>query len=177
MVRRSALTLAVLVILGCLALFLCGCGEDEKKASPFLESEQRLEGMYEECKTIEISDPAGEHPDIDTDEIKSLPEVDVKTVLVRSNGMEKEGVWTGARLSDVLRGSGIEGPFTELRMEAWDGYVAKIGYEMAMRPDTILAWEEDGAPLPEEQGPVRLVVGSEDGFYWIHRITRMEIVR
>jgi DMSO/TMAO reductase YedYZ molybdopterin-dependent catalytic subunit len=48
---------------------------------------------------------------------------------------------------------------------------------MAMRPDTIIAYQEDGEPLPQEEGPVRLVVGSEDGFYWIQRITRMEIVR
>ncbi|MEW6555153.1 MAG: molybdopterin-dependent oxidoreductase [Actinomycetota bacterium] len=176
MTRKAALALAVLLLAGCLAASLCGCGE-EKKASPFLESEKRLEGMYEECRTIEVSDTAGERPDIDTEKIKSLPVVDVRTVLVRSNGMEEEGVWTGARLSDVLASSGVAGPFTELRMEAWDGYVAKVGYEMAMRPDTIIAWEEDGASLPEEQGPVRLVVGSEDGFYWVHRITRMEIVR
>jgi DMSO/TMAO reductase YedYZ molybdopterin-dependent catalytic subunit len=177
MARRPALALlAVLLLAGCLAVSLCGCGEEEK-ASPFLESEKRLEGMYEECKTIEVSDAAGEHPDIDTEAIKSLEMVDVNTVLVRSNGMEKEGVWSGVRFSDVLRNIGVAEPFTELRMEAWDGYIAKIPYEMSMRADTILAWEEDGSPLPEEQGPVRLVVGSEDGFYWIQRITRIEVVR
>jgi len=122
-------------------------------------------------------DPLGERLEIDTEEIKSMQAVDVETVLVRSNGMEKPGVWTGVPLSEVLKSHGVEGPFAEIRIEAYDGYVAKIPGEMAMRPDTILAWEEDGAPLPEEQGPVRLVVGSEDGFYWIHRITKMEIVR
>jgi DMSO/TMAO reductase YedYZ molybdopterin-dependent catalytic subunit len=77
----------------------------------------------------------------------------------------------------VLQKQGVEGPFAELRMEAWDGYIAKVSYDIAVRPDTILAWEEDGAAIPEEQGPIRLVVGSEDGFYWIHRITGMEVVR
>jgi DMSO/TMAO reductase YedYZ molybdopterin-dependent catalytic subunit len=124
-----------------------------------------------------MTDPLGERPEIDTAEVGTMPMVDVDTVLVRSNGMEKPGVWTGVPLSEVLKRYGVEGDFVEIRMEAWDGYVAKIGYEMAMRPDTILAFEEDGAPLPQEEGPVRLVVGSEDGFYWIHRITRMEIVR
>jgi DMSO/TMAO reductase YedYZ molybdopterin-dependent catalytic subunit len=174
---RRFVTLPALIIVAVILLAsICGCGE-EKEASPFLESEKRLEGMYEECKTIGVVDPLGEHPDINTEEIKALEAVDVETVLVRSNGMEKQGVWTGARLSDVLRMYGIEGPFTEIRMEAWDGYVAKIEYEMAMRPDTIIAWEENGEPLPQEEGPVRLVVGSEDGFYWIHRITKMEIER
>ncbi len=174
--KRKTPVIALLIAACCLAVAICGCGEEEKE-SPFLESERRLEGMFEECRTIEISDPAGERPEVDTDEIKSLEKVDVSAVLVRSNGMEKPGVWSGVRLSDVLRNSGVEEPYVEIRFEAWDGYVAKVPYEMVMRPDTILAWEEDGATIPEEQGPVRLVVGSEDGFYWIHRITRMVIVR
>jgi hypothetical protein len=166
-----------LLALVCLPALLCGCSKEEAPSSRFLESERRLEGMYEACMTIELSDPAGERPDIDTGGLKAMEVIDVEAVLVRSNGMAKPGVWTGVRLSDVLREHGAEGPFVEIRMEAWDGYVAKVAEEIAMRPDTILAWEEDGAPLPQEQGPVRLVVGSEDGFYWIHRITRMEIVR
>lgn len=173
-VRRALAAVAIITTMT--AFLACGCGQEEKP-SPFLESERRLEGMYDECKTIEISDPLGEQPEIDVDEVRDMPMVDVDTVLVRSNGMAKAGVWTGVPLSEVLRRYGVEGDITEIRMEAWDGYVAKIPYEMAMRPDTILAFEEDGGPLPQEEGPVRLVVGSEDGFYWIHRITRMEIVR
>ncbi len=166
-----------LAVTACLLASICGCGE-EREVSPFLESERRLEGMYEECATIEISDPLGDRPDIVVEDIKSsMQKVDVEAVLVRSNGMAKEGVWSGARLSEVLQSHGVEGPFVELRIEAFDGYIAKVDYEIAMRPDTILAWEEDGAPLPEEQGPIRLVVGSEDGFYWIHRITEMEVAR
>jgi DMSO/TMAO reductase YedYZ molybdopterin-dependent catalytic subunit len=46
-----------------------------------------------------------------------------------------------------------------------------------LRPDTILAFEQDGTPIAQEDGPVRLVVGSEDGFYWVRMITRIEIVR
>ncbi|MBC7230422.1 MAG: molybdopterin-dependent oxidoreductase [Actinobacteria bacterium] len=175
--RRHPCIPAALLITAFTLAFLYGCGGSRNDSPMLLESERRLEGMYEECRTIEIHDPLGERPDIDTDEIRGYKNVDVETVLVRSNGMEKPGVWTGARLGDVLRGQGVEEPFVEVRMEAWDGYVARVSYEMAMRPDTILAWAENGAPIPREQGPVRLVVGSEDGFYWIHRIVSMEIVR
>jgi DMSO/TMAO reductase YedYZ molybdopterin-dependent catalytic subunit len=174
--RRHLTPGLCLILAATLFISICGCGQPQK-ASPFLESEKRLEGMYEACQTIKLSDPAGEHPSIDTEEIKSLGKVDVDTVLVRSNGMRKPGVWTGVKLSDVLEKYGVEGPFSEIRMEAWDGYVAKISYEIVMRPDTVIAYEENGAPLPQEEGPVRLVVGSEDGFYWIQRITGMEIVR
>jgi hypothetical protein len=175
-VKKHTASLSCLIMATLLLVTICGCGQQEK-ASPFLESEKRLEGMYEACKTIELSDPAGGHPSIDTEAIKFLNQVDADTVLVRSNGMRKPGVWTGVRLSDVLVKYGVDSPFVEMRIEAWDGYVAKISYELIMRPDTIIAYEENGAPLPQEEGPVRLVVGSEDGFYWIQRITKMEIVR
>lgn len=165
-----------LVVLVAALLAAAGCGQESKDAR-LLESERRLQGMYEECLTIEVTDSLGEHPPIATEELKGMETVDVDTFLVRSNGMARHGVWTGAKLSDVLAKYGIEGEFSELRFVAYDGYVAKIPREMAMRPDTVIAWQQDGQPLPQEEGPVRLVVGSEDGFYWIHRITGMEIVR
>ena len=71
-VRR---VLAAVAVMTTLAAFLaCGCGKEDKP-SPFLESERRLEGMYEECKTIEISDPLGERPEIDVDEVREMPMV------------------------------------------------------------------------------------------------------
>lgn len=168
-------TALVCLIAGC-AFAGAGCG-DEQQPSRFLKSEERLEGMYEACKTIAISDPAGERPPILADELAGYPRVDVTTELVRSNGMRLPGTWSGASISEVLAKHGVEGPFTELRIVAWDEYVAKVPYDIAMRPDTILAYEQEGEPLPREDGPVRLVVGSEDGFFWIRMIVRLEVVR
>ena len=158
------------------ALAGAGCGEDTQP-SRFLKSEERLAGMYEACRTVTISDPAGEHPPILVDELGDYPLTDVTTELVRSNGMRLTGTWSGAVVSEVLARHGVEGPFTELRIVAWDEYVAKVPYDIAMRPDTIFAYLQEGEPLPEEDGPMRLVVGSEDGFYWIRMIVRLEVVR
>ncbi len=175
--RVRNLTVAVLLAaLACAAV--AGCGQDKKtKPSRFLKSEERLAGMYEACRTIELSDPAGPRPPVLVSELYDYPRVDVTTELIRSNGMRLPGTWSGAAVSEVLAGHGVEGPFSELRMVAWDDYVAKVSYDVAMRPDTILAYEEEGRPLPEEDGPMRLVVGSEDGFYWIRMIVRLEVVR
>ena len=176
--RVLKLILVSMVAVCLLALVPVGCaGEQEVEDPRFLESEKRLEGMYEACQTIEVRDEIAEHEAIEIEVIKGLETVDVDTVLIRSNGMGKQGVWTGVRLSDVLDFYGIDGGFQEIRMEAWDGYIAKIDNDIALRPDTILAWLENGEPIPEEEGPIRLVVGSEDGFYWIYRIIAMEFVR
>ncbi len=117
-------TALVCLIAGC-AFAGAGCG-DEQQPSRFLKSEERLEGMYEACKTIAISDPAGERPPILADELAGYPRVDVTTELVRSNGMRLPGTWSGASISEVLAKHGVEGPFTELRIVAWDEYVAKV---------------------------------------------------
>lgn len=170
----------VAMVLACLvaacALAGAGCGE-KQQPSRFLKSEERLAGMYEACRTIVISDPAGEYPPILAEELTDYPRVDVTTELVRSNGMRLPGTWSGAAVSEILAAHGVEGPFIELRIVAYDDYVARVPYDIAMRPDTILAYEQEGEPIPQEDGPVRLVVGSEDGFYWIRMIVRLEVVR
>lgn len=172
--KRPALLAAFLVIAVFALCAFAGCGDG--KSDRLLESERRLEGMYEACQNIVVSLPDGTKRTITVDEVKGLPEVEVNAVLKRSNGMTKSGTWSGARLSDVLAGHDITGPFKELRVEAWDGYVGRVGAEVAMRPDTILAYMGYGKPLPEEDGPLRLVVASEDGFYWIRMITGIEVI-
>lgn len=132
--------------------------------------------MYEACQTIQVSGPSGALAPILAGHLKDYPLIDVDTVLKRSNGMRVHGVWSGARLSDVLRDSGVSEPFTELRLTAWDGYVAKVSYKLAMQPDTILAYLQDGQSVPQEDGPVRLVVGSQDGFYWVRMIVKVEVI-
>lgn len=151
-----------------------GCGGAEEV--PLLESEKRLEGMYEACRTIELLD-SGTTKVIETDSLGDLPQERVEAMLKRSNGMMKQGTWTGPTLASVLDSQGVTRPFQELKIEAWDGYVGRVGYDIALLPDTILAATQDGKPVPKEDGPVRLVVGSRDGFYWIRMITVIEVIR
>jgi DMSO/TMAO reductase YedYZ molybdopterin-dependent catalytic subunit len=163
--------LAVLVFVS-----LSGCGNTNSQ-SRLLESERRLKGMYEACRTIKLADPLGDHPPIKTDELKSLKKVEVDAVLKRANGMEIPGKWAGAPLGAVLAAHGVATPFRELRIEAWDGYVDRVSYDVASRPDTILAYLQDGKKLPRDDGPVRLVVASQPGFYWIRMIVKIEVLR
>jgi DMSO/TMAO reductase YedYZ molybdopterin-dependent catalytic subunit len=171
--KRVALPFALLLAF-CLVL-AAGCG-GKKSGTVLLKSEQRLAGMYEACKTIELTDGASKQT-INTDQLKALGAVQVSAVLKRANGMQKPGTWSGAPLSAVLASKGVSQPYRELRIEAWDGYVGRVASDIAMRPDTILADTQDGKPIPREDGPVRLVVGSEDGFYWIRMITKIEVLR
>jgi DMSO/TMAO reductase YedYZ molybdopterin-dependent catalytic subunit len=171
--KRPALPLVLSVIF--LIITVIGCGGN-KKAPVLLESEKRLAGMYEACQKIELTDGAS-HQIIDTHEIQALGSVEIEAVLKRANGMKKRGKWVGTRFSAVLDSKGVARPFKELRIEAWDGYVGRIAFDIVERPDTILAYMQNGKPLPREDGPVRLVVASEDGFYWLRMITKIEVIR
>jgi DMSO/TMAO reductase YedYZ molybdopterin-dependent catalytic subunit len=154
---------------------LAGCGGGGK-APALLESEKRLAGMYEACQKIQLTDGESKQT-IHTGELAALGSVEIEAVLKRANGMEKPGKWAGTPFAAVLDSKGVAKPFKELRIEAWDGYVGRISFDISQRPDTILADREDGKSLPREDGPVRLVVASEDGFYWMRMITRIEVIR
>ena len=167
---RRNLLIALCVLL--LATALPGCG----KQKVLLESEKRLSGMYRACQNIVIADPP-KTTRVAVSSFSPLQQQTVNAVLKRSNGMKISGTWSGVKLSDVLAANGVATPFKELKITAYDGYVGRISYDIAVMPDTIVASRESGKPLPRDEGPVRLVVASQDGFYWIRMLTRIEVLR
>jgi hypothetical protein len=166
----------VVVALACLVMMLPGCSSGAKKSQPLLPSEKRLEGMYAGCKVIEVTDGQAKKS-IDTTKLPALTPVEFDAVLKRANGMRITNHWKGASLNSVFDSIGVTGPYKELKMTAWDGYVGRVSYDIASKPDTILAYQQDGKPVPRDDGPVRLVVASQEGFYWVRMITKIEVVR
>lgn len=91
--------------------------------------------------------------------------------------------WRGVRLADVLARAGLRSNAVELAFDAADAaplegtpdYVKSLPLGKAMHPDTLLAYEMNGAPLPELNGhPLRLVVPGWTATYWIKHVTRIE---
>lgn len=177
--RRTIFAAAIVLAIALSVSVLAGCGSASKTSTgskPLLPSEKRLNGMYEGCRVIKLTDGQTTKT-IDTTTLNMRPPVEFDAVLKRSNGMKITNHWKGAELNSVLSSAGITGPYTELKFTAWDGYVGRVPYDIASKPDTVLAYQQDGRPVPREDGPVRLVVASQDGFYWIRMITGIEVVR
>lgn len=91
--------------------------------------------------------------------------------------------WRGVRLADVLARAGLRNNAVELAFDAADAaplegtpdYVKSLPLGKALHPDTLLAYEMNGAPLPELNGhPLRLVVPGWTATYWIKQVTRIE---
>ena len=167
------------VIIGLIFLlfaFAAGCGGTTTSSKPVLESEKKLVGMYTACQNIALTDGAT-HKTITVTGIKAMPPLETQAILKRSNGMTHTDTWKGTPLNAILDANGVARPFKELKIQAWDGYVGRVSFDVASKPDTMMAYMMDGKPIAKEDGPVRLVVPSEDGFYWIRMITKIEVIR
>lgn len=85
--------------------------------------------------------------------------------------------WKGVRLVELLGRVGLKPGIRKVVFHADDGYTDSIVLDAALRPDTLLAYEMNGAPLPKEHGyPARLLVPGIYGMKNVKWITRIELV-
>jgi DMSO/TMAO reductase YedYZ molybdopterin-dependent catalytic subunit len=100
-------------------------------------------------------------------------------------GAVSEARWTGARLRDVLERAGLDPRSTEVVLTGADrgqfeddggrhAYGRSLPLRKAIDPDTLLAYEMDGDPIPAAHGgPVRAIVPgwyATDSVKWLERI-------
>jgi DMSO/TMAO reductase YedYZ molybdopterin-dependent catalytic subunit len=113
-----------------------------------------------------------------------------KTVEVSytNGGAPELHTFTGVPLSHVLKTFGLPGEDTDhesrlllyIVLSARDGYQVVVTYSeidpyLGDEP-MLLAWEQDGAPIPDGHGPVQLVVpGDLFGSRYIWGIDRIEV--
>jgi DMSO/TMAO reductase YedYZ molybdopterin-dependent catalytic subunit len=143
-------------------------------------------------------DGANGQAEITLDDLKKMPAVEVVAVNQCSGnrrGLSKPHVagvewgygamgcakWKGARLKDILDKVGLKKESIEIAFNGADGpvvdktpdFIKSIPVWKAIDPDTIIAYEMNGAPLPHFNGfPARLIVPGWTGTYWMkHLIT------
>ena len=134
--------------------------------------------------------------------IQKLPKVDMPAVLECAgngrgfyeppmpgiqweHGAVGNARWAGVRLADVLKLAGVEEKTVEVIFDGADvpigtmpEFIRSIPIGKAMDPDTILAYEMNGEPLPTLHGfPLRLIVPGWAGDCWVKWLTRIEVSR
>ena len=97
--------------------------------------------------------------------------------------------WAGVRLSDVLKLTGISPGAREVLFEGHDSgkpepdasempYTRSLPLDVALHPDTLLAYEMNGQELPTEHGhPLRLIVPGWYGMAsvkWLKRVSVLD---
>ena len=74
------------------------------------------------------------------------------------------GQWTGVPLRAVLDRAGVKPGVLKVQFAAYDGYSTAIPLTEAMEEQTILAYQLNGAPLPQRHGfPARLIFPAHYG--------------
>ena len=94
--------------------------------------------------------------------------------------------WKGARLKDILAKAGLKEEAIEIAFDGADGpvldktpdFVKSLPVWKALDPDTIVAYEMNGAPVSVLHGaPLRLRCENELGFKMVKWIAAIEFVR
>ena len=135
------------------------------------------------------------------DEIKKLPAFTITNTLeCAGNGRaffqpalagiqwEKGAVgnarFTGARMSDVLKKAAVKSGGVNVEMHAADrppgtmpAFVRQVPMAKAMHPDTVIAYEMNGEPIPLVHGaPLRAIVPGWEGAYSIKWLNALNVI-
>lgn len=113
-------------------------------------------------KPLEISLP----------EILALPKTAIVFDFKCVEGWSEVQHWSGVRLSDLLHNYGISTDFRYVGMATPDkAYYIGLDMASALHPQTLLAYQSNGATISQEQGfPLRLIVPVKYGIKNIKRI-------
>lgn len=101
-----------------------------------------------------------------------------------TNGAVANARWRGPRLADVLKHAGIKDSATEILFNGADEPLGKmqdfrrtITAKKALDPNTLLAYEMNGAPVPIKHGfPLRLVVPGWASDSWAKWLTQVTVI-
>ena len=135
------------------------------------------------------------------DEIKKLPATTVTMTLeCAGNGRaffapalagiqwEKGAVgtarFTGTRLSEILKKAGVKTTGLNVEMHAADrplgtrpAFVRQVPMAKAMHPDTIVAWDMNGQPIPLPHGsPLRAIIPGWEGAYSVKWLNALNVL-
>ncbi len=135
------------------------------------------------------------------DEIKKLPAVTITTTLeCAGNGRaffepalagiqwEKGAVgtarFTGTRMSEILKKVGAKTTALNVEMHAADrplgtmpAFVRQVPMAKAMHPDTIIAWDMNGQPIPLPHGsPLRAIIPGWEGAYSVKWLNALNLL-
>ena len=143
-----------------------------------------------------------DHPlSLSMDDIKQLPRVELVSVLECAGngrnfyqphvpgsqwsfGAVGNARWTGVRLRDVLAKAGVKDSAQRILLDGFDVPLGKmpdfqrtVELKKAVDPDTMLAYEMNGAPLPIQHGfPLRLIVPGWAGDSWVKWLQHIEVI-
>lgn len=110
------------------------------------------------------------------DELRMMPKVTATPELVCEGYFVDKATWSGVPLETILHMAGIQPEAERVGLKSADGYVARLDLADALDPQSFLAYELMGEPIPVLHGfPVRAVIPGQNGNYWVKWLTEVVV--
>ncbi|WP_439213968.1 molybdopterin-dependent oxidoreductase [Duffyella gerundensis] len=114
---------------------------------------------------LEVSGKVAKPASWTLEQLQRLPQDDQITRLICIEGWSAIGHWRGVPLRTLLQQVGADTQARYVGFKCDDRYYSSLDMATALHPQTILALEFDGKPLPPDFGyPLRLRVPTKLGF-------------
>lgn len=122
---------------------------------------------------IQVSNLSGSSVTVSYDQLLAMPQTNVNALLTCYGNFVADGDWSGVRISDLFNAAGFNlSSANSVIFTASDEYMVTIPISYAMRPDVIIAHQNNGASLPEM---LRLVIPQSNGDVWISSIIAISL--
>ena len=109
-------------------------------------------------------------------QLRCMPKITDTPTLICPQTFTDTAAWSGVRLAYILKLAGVQDGATNVRLTGADGYFANVSVEDAMRPESFLAYEWEGEPLPIMHGfPLRAVFPEIYGSQWVKWLLKIEL--
>ena len=93
-------------------------------------------------------------------------------------GLISNARWKGVSLPSLLQSAGLQPGASRVNLRSVDGYVVSATLEEAMDPLALVAYEMNGAPLPDRHGfPARALMPRNYGEFSAKWLTQIEVAR
>ncbi len=135
-----------------------------------------------EQATLQIEGAVANPLTLTTSQIEGYAATTVQVTLSSSGRPADNGVfnYTGVALGELLEQAQVFANATSVYVEASDGYGTTIPLADATSPNTIIAYQRDGAPLTplkdDGEGPLRLIIsGDQYAQRWIRGVATLAV--
>jgi DMSO/TMAO reductase YedYZ molybdopterin-dependent catalytic subunit len=150
--------------------------------------------------TLQIEGEVNTVSSLNLDELRKMPAVTVTAILECAGngralfdppvagiqwgkGAIGNARWTGVRMADVLKRAGLKSTGRFVHMNGADrplgtmpDFIRQVPLDKALHPDTILAYEMNGQPIPLLHGaPVRAIIPGWEGAYSVKWLTSLRV--
>ncbi len=151
-------------------------GEFELDPSTNLHKSGTPQILDLETYTLEITGKVENPLSLTYAQLRCMPKITDSPTLVCPQTFFDTAEWSGVRLAYILKLAGVHEDAANVRLTGADGYYANVSLEDAMRPESFLAYEWEGEPLPIMHGfPLRAVFPDIYGSQWVKWLLSIEV--